>query len=169
MTFPHLVTVSPPTFTNTVTYAPRSRFPNTGAKPGGGFTHCYRNGLGSAELSWSTHVYGETKRAAERNGAGRSGVTERSSPTQAPPEAARGRLLCPRSTLGGQLLVSGRTGRCNKRKEHTGRAKPPFPNMVHSCQGPESASPPITFSPLLAAARVPSLPLPLLAITTPTW
>ncbi len=45
-------------------------------------------------------------------------------------------LFCELFTLTGQLLVSGRTGRCSRRKQQPGRAKPPLPNMVHSCHGP---------------------------------
>lgn len=83
-------------------------------------------------------------------------------PTHNPPQTqpengseGNDKLLCQLSTLRGQLSVSGRTGRSNRRKEQTGGAKPPFPNMVHSCRGPRTLPLP---SPSLPASRLSACP-----------
>ena len=75
--------------------------------------------------------------------------------------------FCELFTLTGPLLVSGRTGRCSRRKEQTGRAKPSLPNMVHSCHGATNL--PLPLSPLPSSPlRLPSTlhPPP---TSTPFW
>lgn len=181
MTFPHLVTVSLPSQTQ---FTLRFNVPKHSG-PTGSSLHTSTLLQKLSRFIWIKLDYARLTWKQEsaltiqsrRNQSDRL-VSRQPRHNPPPPESqpengseVNGKLLCQLSTLRGQLLVSGRTGRCNKRKEQSGRAKPPFPNMVHSCQGPRTLPLP---SPSLPSSRLSVCPpcsshfQPPLGLTTPT-
>lgn len=165
MTFPHLVTVSLPSQTQLVTL----RFNGSETRPvapNQEFTSHINTPTENVSVQWNIalldinnvkteHCLDDMKQA-ESKYCRRLGNLPRHNPPLPYTQPEKGsqindKLFWQLSTLRGQLLVSGRAGSCNKRKEQTRRAKPPFPNMVHSCQGPRTLPLP---SPSLPSSRL---------------